>query len=480
MNLLLAARLAGWLLVFMAAFELPPLLAAFLFGEPLTPWLVNIGLTVAVGLPLVTGVRSDNVRIRPRDGFFIVTSAWVIASVAGAVPFMVMGVLGPVDALFESVAGFTTTGSTVLVDIEGTARSLLLWRSLTQWLGGMGIVVFTIALMPVLGIGGMQLFRAEVPGPVAEKIRPRVTSTARRLWLIYVGLTAAEWVALVIAGMSPFDALCHSLTTLATGGFSTRGASVGAFESPAIEWIVIVFMILAGMNFVLHYKVIAGRVREAGRDSELHYFVGTVAVASMAVAIAVWASGAEAGGAPFRASVFQVVSVVTTTGFATADFELWPSFTHMVLLIMMVLGAMAGSTSGGVKSLRAVLAFRAVRNSFSVTGHRNAVRPAVHYGGKPVPNDVLASIWVFLALYFLLAAATALLITAAGYDVDTAISGSLTSLGNVGPGLGQIGPYDHFAHFPAVVKLGLVFCMLAGRLELFTLMVLLLPSFWRR
>jgi len=237
---------------------------------------------------------------------------------------------------------------------------------------------------------------------------------------------------------------------------------------------------MAGLNFVLHYKVIAGRMREASRDSELHYFVGTVAVASLAVAIAVWVSGVDASGAPFRDSVFQVVSIVTTTGFATSNFELWPSFTQMVLLIMMVLGAMAGSTSGGVKSLRAVLAFRAVRNSFSVTGHRNAVRPAVHYGGKAVPSDVLASVWVFLALYFVVAAAMALLITAAGYDVDTAISGALTSLGNVGPGLGEIGPYDHFAHFPAVVKLGLVFCMLAGRLELFTLMVLLLPSFWRR
>lgn len=480
MNLLLATRLAGWLLVFMGAFELAPLLAAALFGEPLTPWLVTIGLTLALGVPLATGVRSDNVRIRPRDGFFIVASAWLLASLAGAVPYVVLDTLGPVDAFFESVAGFTTTGSTVLVDIEGTAQSLLLWRSLTQWLGGMGIVVFTIALMPVLGIGGMQLFRAEVPGPVAEKIRPRVTSTARRLWLIYVGLTAAQWILLIIAGMSPFESLCHSLTTLSTGGFSTRAASVGAFASPAIEWIVIVFMVLAGINFVLHYKVIAGRVFEAGRDSELHYFVLTLALASGAVAVSVWVSGVEAGGAPFRSAVFQVVSIVTTTGYATANFEVWPTFAHLVLLLLMLLGAMAGSTSGGIKSLRAVLAFRAVRNSFSVTGHRNAVRPAVHYGGKPVPADVLASIWVFLALYFAIVGAMALAIAAAGYDLETALSGALTSVGNVGPGFGEIGPYDHFAHFPGVVKIALSFCMIAGRLELFTLLVLLLPSFWKR
>ena len=348
MNLLLATRLAGWLLVFMGAFEFAPIAAAVWFGDPLTPWFVSAGLTLALGVPLATGVRSENVRIKPRDGFFIVASAWILASLAGAVPYLALGALGPVDALFESVAGFTTTGSTVLVDIEGTPRSLLLWRSLTQWLGGMGIVVFTIALMPVLGIGGMQLFRAEVPGPVAEKIRPRVTSTARRLWLIYVGLTAAEWVALIVAGMSPFESLCHSLTTLSTGGFSTRGASIGAFDSAAVEWIVIVFMVLAGINFVLHYKVIAGRFREASSDSELHYFLAALTLASVAVAVAVWGSGVEEGGAPIRAAIFQVVSLLTSTGYATANFELWPSFAHMVLLFLMILGAMAGSTSGGV------------------------------------------------------------------------------------------------------------------------------------
>jgi len=481
MNIPLAMQLMGWLLTGLAAFQLAPLAAALLFGEPTAPYLVSSGASLALGLPLALGMRPEKPRVRPRDGFFIVSCAWLLASVAGAVPYVVSGVLGPVDALFESVAGFTTTGSTVLTRIEEAPRALLLWRSLSQWLGGMGIVVFTVALMPILGIGGMQLFKAEVPGPVTEKIRPRVAATARRLWLIYVGLTGAEWIALMVCGLSPFDALCHSLTTLATGGFSTRSASIGAFESAAVEWVVILFMLLAGVNFVLHYRVITGRGRQVLRDTELRYFLGVVVVATCLVALGAWLGASETGERThFRAVVFQVVSLVTTTGFATADFEGWSSLSQLVLLLLMVLGAMSGSTSGGVKSLRAVLAFRAVRNLFATAAHRNVVRPPVHYGGKPVPADILASIWIFIAVYLGLVALLALVIAGAGYDLVTAFSGGLTAVGNVGPGLGAIGPFDDFAHFPGAVKLSFAFCMLAGRLELFTLLVLLSPAFWRR
>ena len=481
MNILLATQLTGWLLVLMGAFQGVPLLAAVFFGEPFIPYLTSAALPLLLGLPIALGVRPENVRVRPRDGFFIVASAWLLASLFGALPYVTTGVLAPVDALFESVAGFTTTGSTVLVAIEQTPRALLLWRSLTQWLGGMGIVVFTIALMPILGIGGMQLFKAEVPGPVKEKIRPRVAETARQLWFIYVGLTVAEWLALMATGMSGFDALCHSLTTLSTGGFSTRNESVGAYGSAAVEWVVIVFMILAGMNFVLHYRVLIGRVRDVWRDTELRYYLSVLSLAIALILLAMW-SNETSGREPalFRHVVFQVVSVMTTTGYVTADFELWPSLAHLVLLFLMILGAMAGSTSGGVKSLRAVLAFRAVRNTFATAAHRNAVRPPVHYGGKSVPRDILAGTWVFLAVYFALVGAMAFAVTAFGYDLITALSGALTTVGNVGPGLGEIGPIDNFAHFPAFLKLAFSFCMIAGRLELFTLLVLFSPGFWRR
>lgn len=481
MNARLAIRLGGWLLIALGGFQILPLLAALTFGEALAPYLAAGLITIAAGVPAVWLSRPDNLRIRPRDGFLIVSGAWLLAAIAGAVPYLTTGSLGVIDALFESMSGFTTTGSTVLTEIEAAPRALLLWRSLTQWIGGMGIVVFTIALMPILGIGGMQLFKAEVPGPVTEKIRPRVAQTARALWMIYVGLTVLQWIALMLAGMSGFDALCHALTTLSTGGFSTRNASIGAYHSPAIEWIVIVFMMLAGMNFVLHYRLLTGRIREVGRDAEFRYFLGVVVVSVGLIWLADVALGVFAGGPPgFRDVMFTVVSIVTTTGYATADFEAWPSVSHLLLLGLMALGAMAGSTSGGVKSLRALLAVRAVRGTFRAAGHRNAVQPPVMYGGRPVPEEVITSIWVFLAVFFGLAGAMAVAVAATGYDLQTAISGGLTSLGNVGPGLGEIGPYDHFAHFPSGVKLGFIFCMLAGRLELFTLLVLFSAAYWRR
>jgi trk system potassium uptake protein TrkH len=480
MNWLLAAQLGGWLIAGLGVLQILPAAAAWWFVEPLRPFLLTgLGLSLLGGLT-VWLCRPQSLRVRPRDGFFIVTLAWVLASLAGAIPYLASGALGLADALFESASGFTTTGSTVLSDIESMPAGLLLWRALTQWIGGMGIVVFTIALMPVLGIGGMDLFKAEVPGPVTQKLRPRVASTARRLWFIYVGLTLVECVLLMFAGMGAFDAFCHSLTTLSTGGFSTRNASIAAFDSASIEWIVIVFMVLAGTNFMLHYRLAVGRVREALDDTELHYFLGVMLVASLLMCLGVWQSEGAPGADGFRAAVFLVVSIVTTTGYASADYEVWSSLTHLVLLGVMALGAMSGSTSGGVKSLRAVLVFRATRNSIETAAHRNAVRPAVQYGGRPVPADVMASIWVFLAVYFALAAALAIVVALAGYDLQTAISAGLTAVSNVGPGLGEIGPFDDFGHFPGIVKLLLAGGMIAGRLELFTVLVLLTPAFWRR
>lgn len=481
MNILLSAQLAGWLLVLLGGVQLAPLAAALYFGEPTTPFLAAGAVALFLGLPIALGVQPDNLKIRPRDGFFIVTGAWLLASLFGALPYVTTGALVPVDALFESVSGFTTTGSTVMGDIESMPRSLLLWRSITQWLGGMGIVVFTIALMPILGIGGMQLFKAEVPGPVTEKIKPRVAETARRLWLIYVGLTVLEGFALWFAGLSGFDAICHALTTSSTGGFSTRNDSVGSFDSATVEWIVIVFMLLAGINFVLHYKLLAGRVKDFFEDRELRYFLAVVAFAMAAITFFMWNQEGADGSEPlFRSILFTVVSLSTGTGYATVNFELWPAFGHLVLLILMALGGMAGSTSGGVKSLRAVLVIDAVRKNLKTAGHRNAVRSPVQHAGKPVPDDVLAGIWVFLAVYAALIALMSLTIAAYGYDMETALSGGITSVANVGPGLGEIGAFDDFGHFPAPIKLSLAFCMIAGRLELFTVLVLLSPGFWRR
>lgn len=480
MNALIDAYLLGWLLVLLALLQVLPVGVALGYGEPVEPFLLSAAIAAVFGASVVGSTRPPGgpagAKLRVRDGFVVVGVGWALISLFGAFPYFLTDTLGPVDALFESVAGFTTTGSTVMTRIEGTSHALLLWRSLSQWVGGMGIVLFTIAILPLLPVGGMQLFRAEVPGPTTDKVAPRVAETARRLWLIYVGFTVLEIALLWSLGRMPlFDAICHSLTTLATGGFSTRDASVGAYGSATVEWIVILFMMAAGVNFVVHYRLFVQRsVRRVLEDHELRYFL-LVVIGS--TALIVFLSADE--GVGLRTVLFQTVSVVTTTGYATADFERWSSFAQLVLLQLMFLGGMAGSTAGGVKSLRVLIGLRALRVFFDHLLHPRAVR-TVQYAGRTVPDEVLGSIWAFFTAYALLVAGLAGVVSLAGYDVVTAISAALTSVGNVGPGLSAIGPYDNFAHFPGVVKVALALGMLAGRLEIFTMLVLLSPGFWRR
>jgi trk system potassium uptake protein TrkH len=476
-NALLVAKILGWLLLGMSAIQLVPIGAALVFGEPVLPYAASAISALVCGLPIVISVRLTDRRMRAREGFLVVVAAWILASAFGALPYGLTGTLQPIDALFESVAGFTTTGSTVMTHIGQAPRALLLWRSLTEWVGGMGIILFAVALMPLLGVGGMHLFKAEVPGPVADKLTPRIAETARRLWLIYVGFTALEWILLTLAGMNPFEALCHSFTTMATGGFSTQDASVGGFNSPLYEWIIIVFMILAGINFVLHYRLLTGRIRAVLADSELRYFLLMLAGATCVVA---WALSRESETASIRTAMFQVVSLMTGTGFTTVDYEGWPALALLVMLQLMILGGMAGSTTGGVKSLRVLIGLRSLANVFDRLRHRAAVAHPVRYGGKTVPDQVLAGIWAFLFAYFLMVAVVALVVAAAGYDLITAISAGLTSVGNVGPALGEVGPADNFAHFPVSVKLTLCAAMTAGRLELFTILILFNRDFWRR
>ncbi len=469
--------LIGWLLLLTAGFLVVPVVAAALFGESLAPWVGAVAFAVCSGLLLVRAGQTADRRIRPRDGFLVVGGAWIVVSIAGAMPYVLCGVLGPVDAFFEAVSGFTTTGSTVIVDTTVVPHALLLWRAMTQWLGGMGIILFTIAILPLLGIGGMQLFKAEVPGPVTDKVRPRLAATARSLWGIYVGLTAAEWLALRLAGVSGFDALCHSFTTLATGGFSTRNASVGELGSASVEWIITVFMLLAGINFVLHYRLLAGRFRDVFRDSELRYFLAVAAGATVLLAVLTAGPGRSIE-ETVRIAAFQAASILTTTGYVTTDFELWVPAAQVVLLVLMVLGGMSGSTGGGVKSLRTLLAFKSLRVTVHRLIHPHAVRP-VKYGGSPVPESVLGGVWAFLTAYAALSLIGVFVVAAYGYDLMTAVSASLTAIGNVGPGIGEVGAYDNFAHFPGPVKLVLSWLMLLGRLEVFTLLAPMSREFWR-
>ncbi len=482
MNALVDAHLLGWLLLLLAALQLLPVALAAWDGGSLAPLLLSTAITAVVGVSVLGSTRPRggraSWRLRARDGFVVVGVGWVLVSLFGSLPYFLTDTLGLVDAIFESVAGFTTTGSSVMTGLEGTPRSLLLWRSLTQWIGGMGIVLFTIAILPLLPVGGMQLFKAEVPGPISDKLEPRVAVTARRLWGIYVALTAIEIALLWFAGMPLFDAVCHAFTTLATGGFSTRDASIAAFQAPWVEWIIVFFMLCAGINFLLHYRLLQGRFRAVWRDDELRYFSLVVAGATASVTGALWIT--QGGGEDaLRKAAFQVVSILTTTGYATADFEAWPSVVQLLLLQLMFLGGMAGSTAGGVKSLRVLLGVRALRVAFDRLLHPHAVR-GVKYADHAVPEDVLGGIWAFFTAYALLAVLLAAAVAAAGYDPLTALSAALTAVSNVGPGLGAVGPTETFAHFPDLVKLLLCFGMLAGRLEVFTLLILLSPGFWRR
>jgi trk system potassium uptake protein TrkH len=478
MNSLLDLRILGWLIAGIGFIQWVPLAAAALFGERLYPLAASSIACLVVGLSVAIPARPTDPSLRNRDGFLVVSLGWILCSLFGSLPYLLGNVLGPVDALFEAAAGFTTTGSTVLADIEAVPRSLLLWRSITQWLGGMGIIVFALAILPILGIGGMQLFKAEIPGPTADKLRPRIVSTARRLLYVYVGFTAAELGALWLADLSFYDALCHALTTISTGGFSTRNASVGAFGSAAVEWIVIVFMLLGGINFALHYRLLRGDVRAVLRDTELRYFLAIVAAATGIVAWALAHAGLEPG-REVRTALFQVVSVATTTGFGTADFEAWPALCSVVLLQLMILGGMAGSTSGGVKDVRVILGFRVLRNALARGLHPRSIG-VVKYGGQPVPIDLLAGVWAFLTAYLAIALVATGIMAALGYDLVSAGSAALTAIGNVGPGIGRLGPTETFAEVPDLGKLTLVFCMIAGRLEVYTLIMLFAPGFWRR
>ena len=474
-NLLLDLEILGWMLVGLAGVQVVPGIHAAVVGDPLGPWAMSALTAVVFGLPVALSTRGEDRRMRTRDAFLVVSGAWVLASLFGALPYLHFGALGPIDAFFEAASGFTTTGASVIPDVEILPPSLLLWRSLTQWIGGGGIVVFAVAVLPLLGIGGMQLFRAEVSGPVTDKLTPRVADTARRLWLVYVGLTVSAGLGLWLAGMGPFDAVCHALTTVATGGFSTRNASLGAF-GPAVQWVDTAFMALAGVSFVLHYRCLTGATRGVLRNPELRCYVGLLAVLTLVTA---WDLFASHGREAWRLAAFQVVSLVTTTGYASSDFDTWPELARMLVLPMLLVGGMAGSTAGGIKSVRLVLAWRAFLASLVRFVHPHAVHP-VRWEGRAVPDDVVDGVGIFLIAYVILCAACAFAVAAAGYDLETALSAAASAVSNVGPGLAEVGPTRTFAHFPGEVKLLLGGAMIAGRLEIFTVLVLFAPRFWRR
>jgi trk system potassium uptake protein TrkH len=384
-----------------------------------------------------------------------------------------------VDAFFESVSGFTTTGSSILTDIEAVSKGLLFWRSFIQWLGGMGIIVLSVAILPFLGVGGMQLYKAEVPSPVPDKLKPRIRDTATTLWKVYALISLAEVALLMIGGMTLYDTLCHAFTTMPTGGFSTKNASIAHYDSAYFDAVFIFFMLLAGINFSLHYQFLRGKPLAFWRDSECRFFLGTVLMLIAIVTLNIYGNVYEKIGEALRFGAFQVVSIVTTTGYATADYELWPTMSQLILLLCMFLGASAGSTGGGMKCLRVMLYLKYCYKELFSLIHPHAVKP-IKLGGRTIPEDVVRSVLGFMGLYVGLFAFSSVLMAGMGLDFTTAITSVAAAIGNIGPGLGTVGPVDNYAHIPYLGKWVLLGCMLLGRLEIYTVIILVVPEFWRK
>lgn len=483
----------GLLLVFNGAFMLLAALVGAIYKDGVSGQISLAGfITMAFGAIAMFFTRSHRKEINKREGYIVVAFGWIIMSLSGTLPYVISGSIPSfTNAFFETMSGYTTTGASILNDIEILPKGILFWRSLTHWIGGMGIIVLAIAILPLLGIGGMQLFAAEAPGPSADKLHPRITDTAKRLWLIYFGYTAAETILLKVAGMSFFDAMNHALSTLSTGGFSTKNASVAYWNhQPLIQYIIIVFMFLAGTNFVLSYFAFKGKLQKVFRDEEFSlYFKFIVIFTAIATLIIyfradlsqstihhpmVWGKGESA----FRHGLFQVLSIVTTTGFVSADYTLWTPFLIVFFFGLMFLGGSAGSTSGGVKVVRHLILIKNGFLEFKRTLHPNAILP-VRYNMRAISGDIVFNILGFFILYMLSFIIGALVFSMFQIDFHSAVGLSASSLGNVGPAFGSFGPVNNYAALPDLGKWWASFLMLIGRLELFTVLILFTPFFWR-
>jgi len=475
-------NIIGVLSIFMGLVMIFPLLVGLYYhDQSVVPILKSMGVTMAVGVFLYVCFRTPETEyISQREGMAIVAIGWTVIGLFSALPFYFGGIFPAfADSFFESVSGFTTTGASVLTDIEGTSKGLLFWRSLIQWLGGMGIIVLSVAILPFLGVGGMQLYKAEVPSPVPDKLKPRIRDTAKILWKVYAVFSLVEILLLMAGGMNLFDAVCHAFTTMPTGGFSTKNASLAHYDSAYFDIIVIVFMLLAGINFSLHYQMLKGKTLAFWQDSECRFFLGIIILLTLGVSFNLYGSVYEKIGPALRYGSFQVVSIVTTTGFATADYEMWPPMSQIIIFFCMFLGASAGSTGGGMKCIRLLLCFKfCYKELFSLIHPRSVTH--IKIGGKPVSDEIMRSILGFLALYIGLFVLGSVLLSGMGVDFVTSLTAVASCIGNIGPGFGLVGPVKNYAEIPELGKWLLAWCMLLGRLEVYTMIILLVPEFWKK
>jgi trk system potassium uptake protein TrkH len=463
-------------------FMLLPLGVALLYGEAgWRAFAAGTFISLLLGAALFWLFRDKtNRELNHRQGMAIVGISWAVAGVLGGVPLYLSGdFLTFSDAVFESISGFTTTGASVLTNVEAAQKCVLFWRALTHWLGGMGFIVLSVAILPFVGVGGMQLFKAEVPSPTPDRLAPRITDTASVLWKVYAALTAAEVALLMLGGLGWFDAVCQAFATMATGGFSTKNASIAGFGSSYVEVVVIIFMLLAGMNFTLHFQALWRRRWSAWwRNEEWRTYLYLWAGASLVAALGLdWEAGATAWDA-VRLSTFQAATILTTTGFATTDYALWKPVAVGVLVILMFVGGSAGSTGGGPKVMRVMVVFKQVGAELKRLVHPRVVAP-VRLEHHTIDRSIVASVWGFMGAYIACFVLVGIVLTVMGLDLVTSFSASIACLGNIGPGLGSVGPAANYAHLPLAAKWLLSLAMIVGRLEVYTVLVLFLPEFWR-
>ena len=445
------------------------------------PFIIAAGVALLIGLALNCIGRDADKRFSRRDGYLIVSLSWIVFSLVGMLPYVLSGYIPSVsDAFFETMSGFTTTGASILNDIEALPHGLLFWRSMTQWIGGLGIIFFTIAVLPVFGVGGVQLFAAEATGPRHDKVHPRISVTAKWIWSIYLGLTVVCAFLFSLGGMSVFDSICHSMATTATGGFSTRNASIAAFDSAYIEYVTIFFMFLSGINFTLLFLAFfKGRVGKLFSDTEFNWYASFVGVFTLVIALGLVIVRGGQIEESFREALFQVVSVQTTTGFVSADYMLWPPVLWFLLSVVMYFGACAGSTSGAIKCVRIAMLLKVVRNEFLRIVHPNAVIP-LRISGHVIHSKAKITLLAFFVLYVLVIFIGWVVMMALGLDFMDAYGVVVSSVSNVGPGLGNYSGIHSWAHLPDAAKWVSAFLMLIGRLELFSVLLLLTPGFWQK
>ncbi len=463
--------------------------AAMLLGIPFSlyygdndvvPILLSSGISIIFGFGLWLTLREANQELGVREGFIIATSGWIAISLFGTLPYLLSGSIPSfTNAFFETISGFTTTGASILTDVEKLPHGVLFWRSMTHWIGGMGIIVLSLAILPLLGVAGMQLYKAEAAGPTKDKLAPRIAETARLLWGVYILLTFSEVILLLFGGMSLFDALCHSFGTVATGGFSTKNMSIAFYNSPFIDYVIGTFMFLSAVNFSLHFVALKGDLLNYFRNSEFKfYLILVVSSIAFVTVINLITQHSYSLLESFRYSFFNVISISSCTGFATSDFALWAPAVQFVLLILMLIGGCAGSTSGAIKNVRIFLLFRNMIGEIRRLIHPKAII-SIRFNNRTVEPEILSMIASFFVLYITTFAVSALILVVSGVDIISAMSAVASCMGNVGPGLNTVGPMANYFHFPLLGKWVLAADMLLGRLELFTIIVIFTKSFWR-